>query len=187
MSRRGVTRPADITRTVRLILALSAMLASAGCIIASVLTWISLPDGTGGITSISGWGGVTGGQIDGQNINDAMDGYASFRPGTLAVVIGGLALLAAFGIALVARGEKPHRIPASVLALTGLGGLAWGIFRGVSPGDLAGVLGSGEGSSGFGPWLTAGCSILLLASAVVVFTGVLDPPPPLRHRGIQPR
>jgi hypothetical protein len=174
-------------KTLRLIVALGAVLASAGCMIASLLTWISLSDGTGGTTSISGWGGITGGQIDGQNINDAMAGFATYRPGALSVVIGGLALLAAFGIALVARGDKPHRIPAAVLTLCGLGGLAWGIFRGVSPGDLAGVLGSGEGSSGPGPWLTAGCSLFLLAGAVAVFTGVLDPPPPVRRRGIQPR
>ncbi len=179
---------ADVpVKTLRLLVALAAMLAAAGCIVASVLTWISLPDGAGGTTSISGWGGVTGGQIDGQNINDAMDGFASFRPGALSVVIGGLAVLAAFGIALVARGEKPHRIPASLLALCGLGGLAWGIVRGASPGDIAGVLGTGEGSSGVGPWLTAGCSLILVAVAVVVFTGLLDPPPPVRHRGIQPR
>lgn len=178
---------ADPTRTLRLVVALGAVLASAGCITASILTWISLPDGTGGATSISGWGGITGGQIDGQNINDAMSGFATFRPGTLSVVIGGLALLAAVGIASLARGDKPHRIPASVLALCGLGGLAWGVLRGVSPGDLAGVLGAGESSSGPGPWLTAGCSLILLAAAAVVFTGVLDPPRPVRHRGIQPR
>lgn len=188
MSRSEVAvRPVDATRTLRLLVALAATLTSAGCIVASSLTWISLPDGTGGTTSISGWGSVTGGQIDGQNINDAMVGFASFRPGLLSAIIGGLALPAAFGIAILTRGDKPHRIPASVLTLCSLGGLAWGIIRGASPGDLAGVLGAGEGSSGVGPWLTAGCSLILLAAAVVVFTGVLDPPPPTRHRGIQPR
>lgn len=174
-------------RTLRLWVALCAVLAAAGCIVSSALTWIRLPDGAGGTTAISGWGAVTGGQIDGQNINDAMDGFASFRPGALSVVIGGLALLAAFGIAILARGEKPHRIPAAVLALSGLGGSTWGVVRGVSPGDIAGVLGAGEGSSGAGPWLTAGCSVVLVAAAVVVFVGVLDPPPPVRRRGIQPR
>lgn len=176
-----------ITKNLRLGVALGAILACAGCIIASVLPWISVPDGTGGTTSISGWGGVTGGQISGQNINDVMDGFATFRPGTLSVIIGGLALLSAVGIALVARGDKPHRIPAAALTLCGLGGLAWGIFRGAAPGDVAGVLGAGEGSSGWGPWLLAGCSLILLAAAMVVFAGVLDPPPPIRHRGIQPR
>ena len=171
----------------RLVVALSAIVAAAGCIAASTLIWISLPDGTGGRTSISGWGAVSGGQINGQNINDLLDGYASFRPGVLAVVVGSLALLAAIGIAVVARGSRPHRIPAAVLVLCGLVGVVWGLIRGLSPGDLAGVLNAGEGSSGPGPWLTAGCSVILLAAAVVVFTGVLDPPKPVPRRGIQPR
>lgn len=187
MNRGSVRWPPDSTRTLRLIVALGAMLASAGCIIASVLTWIQVPDGA----AISGWGHIVGGQPDGNNtnINDALQGLttATYRPGVLAMIVGVLALLAAFGIALVSRGEKPHRIPAAVLVLCGVGGIAWGLIRGVAPGDLASLYPGGVTSSGIGPWLTAGCSVILLAAAVVVFTGVLDPPPTVRHRGIQPR
>jgi hypothetical protein len=187
VSRRTVTRPAETTRTVRLIVALSAMLASAGCIIASVLIWIQIPDGA----AISGWGHIVGGQPDGNNtnINDALQGFTTttYRPGVLAMIIGVLALLAAFGIAVVARGEKPHRIPASLLVLCGVGGIVWGLVRGIAPGDLASLYPGGVTASGTGPWLTAGCSLVLLAASVVVFTGVLDPPPQVRHRGIQPR
>ncbi len=177
------------TRTRRLVVSMAGLVASAGCILASTLTWLSVPDGTGGTTSLSGWGGVSGGQISGQNVNDALAGFASFRPGGLAVVIGGLSLLAAVGIALVARGRQPHRIPAAVLMLGGAGGLVWGLLRGTSPGDLNGTYADvrSQISSGAGPWLTAGCSVILLAAAVVVFTGLLDPPQPVRHRGIQPR
>jgi hypothetical protein len=187
VSKQKTARPADQTRTLRLIVALCAVLASAGCVVASTLTWLTLPDGAGGTTAVSGWGAISGGsQISGENINDAMNGNATFRPGMFAVVIGSLALLAAIGIALVARGRTPHRIPAAVLVVCGLAGLAWGIIRGVSP-DSAGVLNPGEGASGVGSWLTAGCSLVLLAAAVVVFTGLLDPPKPLGRRGIQPR
>ena len=184
----------DSTRRLRLLVALGAMLASAGCIVASVLTWIGTPDGA----AISGWGHIAGGQPEGDNtnINDAFQGFTTFtyRPGVLVAVIGVLALLAAFGIALIARGEKPHRIPASLLALCGIGGVTWGLIRGIAPGDLNGLYAKEDGlypngmtASGPGPWLTAGCALILLAAAVVVFTGVLDPPPPVRHRGIQPR
>ncbi len=173
----------------RLIVALCAILGAAGCIAASTLTWLSVPDDTGGTIQLSGWGRVSGGQISGQNVNDLTQGFASFRPGALAVVIGALALVAGFGIALVARGEKPHRIPASVLTLCGLGGLVWGLIRGISPGDLSGVYAEvhSQISSGLGPWLTAGSSVVLLAVAAVIFVGLLDPAPPVARPGIQPR
>ena len=98
------------------------------------------------------------------------------------MVIGAFALVAAFGIALVARGQKPHRIPASVLTLCGLGGLAWGLIRGISPGDLSGVYADvhSQISSGLGPWLTAAVvGACCWLSAAVIFAGLLDPPPPV--------
>lgn len=169
----------------RLPVALCAVAAAAACIVASTLTWLTLPDGAGGTTSVSGWGGVGGGsQIAGENLNDAMNGNATFRPGVLPVLIGAFALLAALGIALVARGRKPHRIPAAVLALCGFAALGWGILRVLRP-DSVGLFEPGAGSAGAGPWLTAGSGIVLLAVAVVVLTGLLDPPPPLHRRGIQ--
>ncbi len=171
----------------RLLLALAALLAAAGCMAASGLTWLSLPDGAGGTTSVSGWGAISGGsQIAGENINDAMNGNATFRPGLFALLAGVLALLAAFGMVLVARGERPHRIPAAVFVLCGLAGTAWGLVRGLRP-DSAGLLDPGEGSSGLGPWLTLGCGVVLLAVAAAVFLGTLDPLPPARRRGVQPR
>jgi hypothetical protein len=158
---------------------------AAACIGASLLTWLSLPDGAGGTTSLSGWGTVSGGSdIAGENINDAMDGLATYRPGLLPLLIGAFALLAALGIAVVARGPKPHRIPAALLALCGLAALVWGLVRILHP-DSLGLLDPGEGSPGAGPWLTAGSGVVLLAVAVVVLLGVLDPPPPIRATGIQ--
>lgn len=176
--------PAGRTAT-RLPVALCAVIAAAACIAASLLTWLSLPDGAGGTTSVSGWGTVGGGsQISGQNLNDAMNGNATFRPGLFPLLIGVFALLAGLGIALVARGPKPHRIPAALLALCGVAALAWGIVRGLDP-DSVGLLEPGEGSAGAGPWLTAGSGVVMLATAVVVLLGLLDPHPPIRRQGIQ--
>ena len=170
----------------RPLVAACAVLGAIGCLVASLLTWLRLPDGEGGVATVSGWGTVGGGsQIAGQNLNDAMNGNATFRPGTLPVLIGGLALLAGLGVALVARGPKPHRIPGAVLALCGAGALAWGVLRVLRP-DSVGLLQPGEGSAGAGPWLTAGSGVVLLAVAVVLLLGLLDPPPPLPRRGIQP-
>jgi len=169
----------DPTTTGRVVAALCAVLASAGCIAASLLSWLILPDGADGTTSVSGWGAISGGsQIAGENINDALNGNATFRPGVLAVLIGTVALIAAVSMAVFSRGAKPMRVPAAVLALCGLAGLAWGIVRGTAP-DSLGLLDPGAGGgSGAGPWLTASCSAILAAVAVVVFTGRLDPPPP---------
>ena len=194
MSDRKITRPdprgrrsADSTKNLRLIVALLVVLAAAGCILASTLTWLALPDGAGHTTSVSGWGAISGGsQIAGQNINDAADGNGSFRPGLLGVIIGAFALLAAIAMALPAYGRKPNRIPASVLTLCGLGGLAWGIVRIVAPNSLALPDSSGF-TSGAGPWLLAGASIVLLAAAGVVFAGILDPATPIGRRGAPPR
>jgi len=170
-------------RSVRLMTAMVGILAASGAVVASFLTWLMLPDGAGGTTYVSGWGAISGGsQIAGQNINDALNGNATFTPGTLAVVIGVAALLAALGLALVARGRQPHRIPAALLTLCGLGGLTFGVIRGLSP-DSIGLLEPGQGSNGPGPWLLAGCSVVMLAAAAVVFVGVLDPPKPIRGSG----
>ena len=169
-----------------MIAALCAVLAAGGCIAASILTWLALPDGAGSSTFVSGWGDISGGsQITGQNINDAANGNGSFRPGLLAVIIGGLALLAAIAIALPAYGRKPNRIPASVLTLCGLGGLAWGIVRILAPNSLS-LPDSGGFTSGAGPWLLAGASVIFLAVAAVVFLGLLDPAVPIGRRGSAP-
>lgn len=103
--------------TSRHVLALVALLAGLMMIIASFSVWLTLPDGTGGTTTISGWGIVSGGsQISGQNVNDAMTGFATFRPGPIPLIFGVLAVLSAAAVAVVARGERPHRIPAAVMA-----------------------------------------------------------------------
>ena len=170
----------------RLPVALCAVVASGALVVASDLTWLSLPDGAGGTTAVSGWGVISGGsQIAGGNINDAMNGNATFRPGVLGLIIGIAALVAAGAVLVVVRGPRPHRIPAAVEALCGAAASAWGIVRIRNP-DSVGVLQPGEGSSGAGPWVTTGAGILLLAVAIAVLTGLLDPPRPPARRGMSP-
>ena len=87
----------------------------------SFLPWISTATEDGGTTSITGWGGISGSSsIAGTNLNDVLDGAATYRPGLLGLIFGGIALIAAIAIASVSQGQRPHRITAAVLSLTGL-------------------------------------------------------------------
>ena len=129
-------------RSVRLRRAVAAV-AGVGALLAigsSFLPWISTATEDGGTTSITGWGGISGSSsIAGTNLNDVLGGAASYRPGLLGLVFGGIALIAAIAIASVSLGQRPHRITAAVLSLTGLICTGWGTFRGVEPRDAGGL------------------------------------------------
>jgi hypothetical protein len=155
---------------------------------ASLLPWISTNTEDGGSTTINGWGGITGSsQIAGTNLNDVLDGAASYRPGLIGLIFGVITVIAAIVIASIAKGLRPHRITAALLVLCGLVAVGWGVFRGVNPGD-AGVLDAGEAAAGLGPWLLVLGGVLTLAAAVLIFAGVIDPQLSASgRRGIQPR
>jgi hypothetical protein len=154
---------------------------------ASFLPWIHTDTDDGGSTAITGWGGITGSSsIAGTNLNDVLDGVGTYRPGVVGVVFGSITVVAAIAIAGVSKGQRPHRITASVLMLAGLICIGWGLYRGLDPGD-AGVFEAGEASAGLGPWLTAVGGVITAAAAAMIFAGVIDPA--LRggvRRGIQP-
>jgi hypothetical protein len=153
----------------------------------SFLPWISTDTEDGGSTAITGWGGITGSSgIAGTNLNDVLDGAGTYRPGLIGLACGVITLIAAVAIAAVTKGERPHRVTAAVLILSGLAGVAWGVFRGLDPGD-AGVFEAGDASAGFGPWLTALGGVITLAAAVLIFAGTIDPRLADGRRGIQPR
>lgn len=155
-------------------------------LIASFQVWLRLPDGAGGTSTVSGWGAVAGGsQIAGQNLNDAMAGQATFRPGLMPLLFGGLALPAVLALAVVSGGMRPHRITGAVLAGCGLVTLGWGIWRGVAP-DSVGLLTAGEGSPGVGQWLCIGGGLLLVGVGLALLLRALDPPAVPAARGIQP-
>ena len=180
----SVRSPERIRRGVAAVAAVGGLLA----FFASFATWISTDTENGGVTSISGWGGITGSSdIAGTNLNDVLDGASTYRPGLIGALFGVIAVVAAIAMASVAQGPRPHRITAAVLTLCGLICAGWGVFRGVDPGD-AGVFEAGDAAAGIGPWLTALGGGIILAAAVAVFAGVFDPSAPVaRRRGIQPR
>ena len=182
-------RPAASTRVRAPRRALLALVALAGAVLnltASFQVWLRLPDGAGGISTVGGWGAISGGaQIAGQNLNDAMDGRATFRPGLIPLLFGGLAVPAVLALVLVSGGMRPHRITGAVLAGCGLLTVGWGIWRAVAP-DSVGLLAAGEGSPGIGQWLCIGGGLLLVGVAASLLLGVLDPPAVIRTRGIQP-
>jgi hypothetical protein len=177
-------RSAGLRRAIGAVAGLGALL----MIGASFLPWISTDTEDGGTTTITGWGGITGSSgIAGTNLNDVLDGDGSYRPGLIGAIFGVIALIAAIAIASVQGGARPHRVTAAGLSLCGLVGGGWGLFRGLDPGD-AGVFDVGEAAAGIGPWLTALGGVVVIAAAVTIFVGVIDPPARATdRRGIQPR
>jgi hypothetical protein len=156
-------------------------------IVASLLPWIGTGTEDGGSTTINGWGSISGdSEIAGISLNDVLDGAGTYRPGLPGLLFGALTVIAAIVVAAVAGRRRPHRVTAALLALCGLVGAGWGLYRGINPGD-AGVFEAGDVSVGIGPWLTALGGLLTIGAAVVIFAGRIDPPGPTTRRGIQPR
>ena len=169
----------------RLSVALAGVVSALLLIGASFATWLRLPDGAGGTTTVNGWGGVGGGsQIAGQNLNDAMAGQATFRPGIIPLILGVLVIVAASAIAVAAIGPRPHRVSAAVLIGAGVLALGWGIWRLLDP-DSVGLLATGEGGPGWGQWLTLAAGLLAATAGLMVLLGIADPPARVMSRGIQ--
>lgn len=167
-----------------------AAIAGAGgllMIASSFLPWIGTATEDGGSTAISGWGSISGdSEIAGTNLNDVLDGAATYRPGLIGLLFGALTVIAAIAVAAVGGGRRPHRVTAALLMLCGLMGMGWGLYRGISPGN-AGVFEAGEVSVGIGPWLTALGGLLVIVAGLAILIGGIDPPEPTVRRGIQPR
>jgi hypothetical protein len=149
---------------------------------ASFLGWITTPMQSGGRTSISGWGMISGGsdEVDGVNFNDLMAGVGSYRPGAVALVAGAVALIPALIIAVTGAGRRPSRLVGVLLGLCGAVAVAWGLARVIAPGDALGVLPSGQHAAGAGPYLTVLGGVVLVAAAGTVLSGFLDPVTALR-------
>ncbi len=169
----------------RLTLALAGLIAALLLVGSSFATWLQLPDGAGGITTVNGWGAVGGGaQIAGENLNDTMAGQATFRPGVIPLILGVLVFVAALAIAVAAIGPRPHRVSAAVLIGLGVLALGWGIWRLLDP-DSVGLLENGEGGPGWGQWLALVGGVLAVAAGVLVLLGAADPSARVISRGIQ--
>jgi hypothetical protein len=177
----------DRTTKVRRAVAAVAAVGAITAALASLLPWIGTDTEDGGTTSITGWGSISGtSSIAGTNLNDVMDSW-TYRPGLIGFIFGTIGAVAAISLAANAgRTSRPHRITAAVLTLCGLVCLGWGVLRGIVPGD-AGVFDAGETYAAIGPWVTAAGGAVMIAAAVVVFAGRIDPPMPTARRSIQPR
>ena len=177
----------DRTTNVRRAVAALAAVGAVTAAMASLLPWVGTDTEDGGTTSITGWGSISGtSSIAGTNLNDVMDSW-TYRPGLIGLIFGSIGAIAAISLAANAgRNTRPHRITAAVLTLCGLVCLGWGVLCGITPGD-AGVFEAGETYPEIGPWVTAVGGAAMLAAAVLVFAGRIDPPLPAARRGIQPR
>src|SRR6476659_5932725 len=106
----AAARSAGLRQAIGAVAGLGALL----MIGSSFLPWINTDTEDGGSTSITGWGGITGSSgIAGTNLNDVLDGAATYRPGLLGLIFGAIALIAAIAIAGVSQGRRPHRITAA--------------------------------------------------------------------------
>ena len=137
--------------------------------------------------TLTGWGGIGGvADMAGENINEVIDslgGSGSYQPALFTTVLAGAAVLA--GLFLIWRRAGAA---AGVALACGVGIVAFAVFRGLVPGNVAGIVEDGGTRSGIGPWLVAVCGLVIIAGGVIA---LLDRPPAAvpagRSRGIQPR
>lgn len=171
---------------------LIAVAGGALLVIGGFLSWLTTTTETGGTTSISGFGRISGDNtVAGSNLNDLLStgGLGTYRPGMIGLVFGLLAILAGAVVATARpRAQRPFRVAACMILVAGIAGAGWGVLRGVAPGT-GGVFTDGSGSAGVGPWVSAAGGLLLLLVALWLFAGRADravQDAARRHRGIQP-
>ncbi len=170
----------------------AGLLAAAGglaLIGSTFLGWISTAMQTGGRTTISGWGAISGGSdlVDGVNLNTLMDGMGSYRPAIPVVIVGAVTVIPALVLAVTGADVRPRRLVGALLAGCGMLATAWALAKVIAPGDALGVLPAGEAGTGTGPVLATVAGLVILAVGATVLFGVLDPPARKAMRGIQAR
>ena len=200
-ARSASLRPVDPgAQALRLFGAAGLLFAGAGSIVSGLLTWLRVPTDTGGVTLVSGWGAMSGGTYDGNNLNDLIDGYGSFRPAFWPTLLGALLMVLAIILAVSAvraqsaearrpaRGSslRAGRLVAVVGIVISVLSLAWAAFRLLRP-DSSGALESGDGSAGPGQWVALACALVAGVSAGLCWwsTPAGSAPAPARA-GIQP-
>lgn len=150
------------------------------------LPWMVISNQGSADSTLSGWGligGVDG--VDATNINEViagLDGSGSYRPALFPTILAVLAVAGAVRLLFAAS-----KVAAAAVATCGVIVVAYGIFRVVSPGDVAGILNAGESRAGIAPWLTLVSGVFILAAAVLVLAGKYEAQRPMVSRGVQPR
>lgn len=186
---RGGETPPDGRRSARSTAGMVAVAGGLALVGSSFLGWITTPMRTGGRTSISGWGTISGGSslVNGVNLNTLMAGVGSFRPAVPVVIAGAVTVIPGLILAVTGPGARPSRIVGAVLAACGLFATVWSLIKIVDPGNAVGVLPTGQAGVGAGPVVATVAGMAVLAVAVVLLAGLLDPPEPAARRGVQPR
>lgn len=151
--------------------------------------WVVIRNPGAADSTLTGWG-LIGGVRDsaGQNLNQliaGLPGAGSYRPALFPTALAGLTLMA--GIWLLTR---PSKLAAAGAVGSALFIGAWGLYRGLVPGDVAGIVEEGGATTGIGPWVVLGAAVGIVAAVVPVL--IAGPPAPparsaSRSRGIQPR
>lgn len=161
----------------RIALAASAICAALLAAAAGFMQWMSIISPTGefadGLT-ITGWGLIGGsGELAGSNINQVLAELqqpGSYRQAQLPTVLAAMALIPASWLIV-----KLSRVAAASLVAVGFLVLLWGGFRGLFPGDLAGILDPGEAHAAIGPWMVAAGGMEILIVGVVFLLGAATP------------
>lgn len=176
-ARQRRVEPVDRRRRVRLVAGLVAVTGGLALIGSTFLGWISTAMDTGGRTTISGWGTISGGSslVDGANFNTLMAGVGSYRPAVPVVIAGAVTVIPGLIVAVTGAGRRPSRVIGALLAACGLVATGWSVAKLVDPGDAVGVLPDGQGSAGAGPLLAAVAGLALLLVAGSLLAGLLDP------------
>ncbi len=173
-----------------------ARLCGAGIVLAGLLvvlcgflTWAVVALTGASSSSLGGWGAISGGpdSADGDNLNDvitSLGGVGSYRPALLPTTLAGPGVVAGIWVAV-----RRSRFAAAGAVAVGMAVAAWGLFRGVRTGDIAGLLTDGDiATASIGPWATLAGGLLMVAAAVpVCLVRPAAAPTVPRSRGIQPR
>lgn len=174
-------------RSVRLLgagVAVTALIA----LLAGFLGWSNVTLAGSGTATLSGWGTIGGPDTAaGENINDVvagLGGSGSYRPALLSTVLAVPGLMAGIWIAI-----RRSKFAAAGAVALGLFLAAWGLYRVVRPGDVAGLLEAGDVSAAaMGPWVTLGVGVAMVGAAgAVLLLSMRAPAVGSPSRGIQLR
>jgi hypothetical protein len=156
-------------------------------VVAGFVPWMRISNRGASDSGLDGWGNISGvPTMAGQNINEVISsagGVGSYRPALFPTVLALFVLVA--GVVMLWR----RLAPAVWIAAMGAAGAAmFGTYRGLVPGDVAGIVDAVDVHVAAGAWVTAGAGLVACgAAAAALVVRHPGPPVPVPSRGIQPR
>lgn len=155
-------------------------------VVAGFVPWMRISNPGAGDSGLDGWGNISGvPTMTGQNINEVISsagGVGSYRPALFPTVLAVFVLVA--GVVLIWR----RLDPATWIAATAAAGATmFGTYRGLVPGNVAGIVDAVDVHVAAGAWVTAGAALVAWgAAAAALIVRRPAPPAPRSSRGIQP-